>query len=232
MYWRRRAIALGALLTALLLLIWLIAALTDDERPVQPAAVTERTATTRAATSSTTAPSSTAPSSIQPSSTAPSSLPVSSTVSAGVGRPPAAVTTPSTTTPAPPQPCPDPVIALAAQVGRPEYRVGEKPEFRLAVTNTGQQPCVRDLDASLQELLVLTANGTRLWSSNDCYPGESDDVRVLKPGEQVSFRVVWAGRTSNPQCAGRRVTVQAGDYLVTAKLGPLTSPPVPFRLIA
>ncbi|MQA13506.1 MAG: hypothetical protein GEV09_04830 [Pseudonocardiaceae bacterium] len=111
--------------------------------------------------------------------------------------------------------------------------MGQRPEFRLIVANTGPVFCFRDLDAALQEVVVLPATGQdRLWSSNDCFTGESDSVRTLAPGEQLVFTVVWGGRTSAPGCpAAARETVKAGDYQLVTKLGKLTSPPVPFRLL-
>lgn len=228
-YWRRRAAALGVLVVILLLLIWLAATLlADDERP---AAATDRplppASSTPASSSPTVTSGATASSTAGPSGTA------SGTPSAAPGGPPPSATTSQPPpAPGPPQPCPDAVIGVGAQVAQPEYRVGQKPVFRLVVTNTGKVPCVRDLDASLQELLVFAADGTtRLWSSNDCFPGDSDNVRTMRPGEQAVFPVTWAGRSSQPRCAGQRVTVPAGDYLVVGKLGPLTGQPTPFRLV-
>jgi len=125
------------------------------------------------------------------------------------------------------------VIGLSAQVGKPEYRVGEETEFRLVVANTGPVPCFRDLDSALQEVLLFGAGGQdRLWSSNDCYTRGSDTVRTLAPGEQVVFSVVWGGRTSAPGCPVERETVPAGDYQLVVRLGALTSPPAPFRLLS
>jgi hypothetical protein len=135
--------------------------------------------------------------------------------------------------PAAPQPCPDAATAVTAQPARAEYRVGQKPLLRLAVTNLGTVACTRDLDARLQEVLLYAADGvTRLWSSNDCYPADSVDVRLLQPSETVSYSVTWSGRSSQPACAGPRVRVGPGDYLVIARLGPLASGPAPLRLLA
>jgi len=232
-YWRRRAVALAGLLAALLLLIWLVAAAVGGgpEQAVQPAAQQSQPAEAPPETAETAE-------SVTPSSDA--SAVTSETTSApqSTAEPPASAPPPAPAEPpappappAPPQPCPDEVTAVAAQPERPEYVVGSKPVFELTVTNTGAVPCVRDLDAGLQELLVFAADGTtRLWSSNDCYPGDSIDVRTLQPGETIGYSVTWAGRSSRPQCAGQRVQVPAGDYFVVAKLGPLTSAPVPFRL--
>lgn len=231
-YWRRRAIALAVLVVAVMLLIWLVAAAAGagNEGAAQPPGQPQPS------TSSTMQLSfdergGEAPPSDSATATAPAAA--STTVlTAGPAVAPISAVAPAPPPPPPPiQPCPDPVIALVAQPQHPQYPVGAKPVFTLVVTNTGPVACLRDVDAGLQELLVLAADGvTRLWSSNDCYPGSGADVRTLQPGAGVTFRVTWAGRSSQPGCAGRRVPVPAGDYLVVAKLGALTSPPAPLRL--
>jgi hypothetical protein len=53
---------------------------------------------------------------------------------------------------------------------------------------------------------------------------------VLDPGKPLVFSLNWAGRTSNPGCAGTRQAVGAGSYQLVGKLGPLTSGPAPFNL--
>ena len=209
---------------ALLVVIWLLSAMIGRDEPSVQSAAADQPATSTSSAPSSSSATSAAGATTSPSASASQSGTPTSTTGATTSQPPPP--------PAPPQPCPDQAIAVAAQVAAPEYRVGQKPEFRLVVTNAGKVPCVRDLGASLQELLVFAADGvTRLWSSNDCYPGNSDDVRTLQPSQQVVFPVKWAGRSSKPQCAGQRVTVQAGDYLVVAKLGALASQPTPFRLV-
>ncbi|HEY0637216.1 MAG TPA: hypothetical protein VGD67_06185, partial [Pseudonocardiaceae bacterium] len=134
--------------------------------------------------------------------------------------------------PGPPQPCPDSVVTVAAIPSAPQFTVGSKPLLRLGVGNAGPVPCTRDLDAALQELVVLAGDGvTRLWSSNDCYPGDTDDVRTLAAGETVLFELTWAGRTSQPGCSAERTVVPAGDYHLVARLGTLTGPAAGFRMV-
>jgi hypothetical protein len=100
----------------------------------------------------------------------------------------------------------------------------------LVVTNTGGAPCVRDLDAAKQAVAVVREVGDGLWGSNDCSPGDTDDVRTLAPGEEAVFSVTWSGRTSMPGCAGQRTTVPPGSYQLLARLDGIVSDPVPFTL--
>lgn len=238
-YWRRRAVGVGALVVGLFLGLWAFTALAggDDQDaagpgvPAAPATSPPRTSAT--ATSAPVQSSSAAPSTVPPNSAAP--MPPSAAASPGAPRGPAAPNAaPAVAAPRPPPPpgpCPDQVIGLTAQPSQPAYRRGERRELRMVVTNTGPVPCFRDLNQALQEVLVLAADGTRLWSSNDCYTAGEPSMRRLAPAEQVVSSVVWAGRTSGPGCPVLRHTVPPGDYQLVVKLGPLSSPPAPFRLL-
>lgn len=124
-------------------------------------------------------------------------------------------------------------MQVTVELGAPQYKVGQRPELKLVVTNAGQVPCTREISRSLREILVMSQDGsTRLWSSNDCshwnLPPES---QIMQPGEHLGYDVRWAGRTSAPNCPTKRTTVQAGTYAVVGKLGALTSPAVPIVLV-
>lgn len=153
---------------------------------------------------------------------------------------------PSTTTPAPAPPsspsppqeraapapgsCADGDIRVTARTDAPSYAPGRKPVLSLVVVNTGDAPCVRDLDAAKQAVAVVKKVGDGLWGSNDCSPGDTDDVRTLAPGEEAVFSVTWSGRTSQPGCAGQRTTVPPGSYQLLARLDGIVSDPAPFTL--
>ncbi len=120
---------------------------------------------------------------------------------------------------------------VSAEPDRQAYAVGQRPAFRLVVSNGGQVACTRDIGRQLRELVVTAADGARLWSTNDCYfHHPSGEVHTLQPGERQEFSVTWAGRTSEPGCPRKRDSVQPGGYLLIAKLGALTSPPAPFTI--
>lgn len=230
-YWRRRAFAAGASVLAVVLLAWIIGGLVeaDDQHPVQgtanAAGVGEDPTGTAAAAAPATTQTGTA--SAPPSSPGPDDPRGSVTSSPS---PTVAPATTTTTPPAPPQPCPDAVVKVVATPDVPSYPVGAKPLLRLAIANVSDVPCTRDVSRNLREIVVQGMDGTRLWSSNDCYGPPEQDVRLLAPKQTVEFSVNWAGRTSAPGCPENRTTVPAGTYQVVGKLGPLTGAPTPLTL--
>jgi hypothetical protein len=144
---------------------------------------------------------------------------------------PAPVAMPVAVPPTGPVPCTNAMIAVAAEIDQPVHAVGQHPVFRLVITDTSAQPCVRDLDPSRQEIVVWSGDGKiRLWSSNDCGNSGRLDLRTLVPGQPVVFGVTWAGRTSTPGCALPRAVVPAGAYRLVSRLDGATSPATPFRL--
>lgn len=122
--------------------------------------------------------------------------------------------------------CADADIAVTATTSAPSYPVGQQPRLTLSVTNRGAQPCVRDLSGPLQIFTVFGADGSRIWSTADCFPGQGSDIRELAPGQVVAFTIKWSGTASAPGCSGDRAPVPPGDYTLVAQLGGLSSPPV------
>jgi hypothetical protein len=127
-------------------------------------------------------------------------------------------------------PCADAMLSLAVRAPA-SATVGGAPTFELVVTNTSSVPCVRPVDKSLQELVLLDAAGNRVWDSRDCSPGTSSDTRTLGPGEAVTLSVPWAGGTSEPTCTAPRKAPPAGGYVLRGRLDTLTSSDVPFTLL-
>jgi hypothetical protein len=123
----------------------------------------------------------------------------------------------------PSSPCPDTALRLTVGTAVASYRVGTKPVITLTVQNVSSTTCTRDLGAAQQEVL-LYAGATRLWSSNDCYPGGQRYVRALRPQQRATFSVTWSGLSSRPRCAGTRTRVGAGTYRLLGRLGTLRSP--------
>ncbi|WP_093415553.1 hypothetical protein [Saccharopolyspora flava] len=130
-----------------------------------------------------------------------------------------------------PQACPDEAVRVTTEVAQPAFRVGERIGLALVVTNTGPQPCVRDLNRMLREIEVTTPAGRHVWSSNDCYSESTNEQPVLEPGKPVRNDVLWTGLTSAPGCAAPQNRVPAGDYRAVSRLTSITGEPVPFRVV-
>ncbi|KAA2262338.1 hypothetical protein F0L68_13795 [Solihabitans fulvus] len=218
-YWRRRAMAFGLSLLALVGLAWLIGALVGaligKVESYSPQGVANQLSVAASAS-----PTSTPSPSPSPSSSVPPPA------NAAAGQSPSSPPPP----PGPPQPCPDAVLKVTAEADHPEYQVGQRPGFKIVIGNTGPVACTREIGRHLRELVVSSADGaTRLWSSSDCYNTDGDELRILHPGEQFAYGLDWSGLTSAPGCRDKHNRVPAGDYLLTAKLGQLAGTPIAFR---
>ncbi|WP_306363814.1 hypothetical protein [Nocardia sp. CC227C] len=208
-YWRRRLLAIGALVVALALVLWLAFALLRGDGSDSSAAADTTTAATNKAAGSSSETSGSDSDSTQP--------PANASAEAG----PAAQG----------KQCPDQSLAVKVSVGAPTYQAGEQPVFGIVITNISSDACERDMGSGLQQVAVTSLDGQRrMWASTDCYPEGTPDVRTLQPGQQAAFTVTWSGSTSQPNCAGERVPVPPGPYSVVAQLGSVTSSPEPFNI--
>lgn len=146
------------------------------------------------------------------------------------GLPPA----PAVAAPPPPPPplCATRALRALVTTDKADYKVGELPKFTMAVLNIGNTPCRADLNRGLRELLVTGANGKRIWSSVDCYYAKSKpEVHTLGPRQQVYYGLTWAARTSAVGCSAHRSAVAPGTYQVVARVGPsVVSAPATFQI--
>lgn len=131
--------------------------------------------------------------------------------------------------------CRDEEISLVAEVNGvptelPRIKAGHHPTLRLVITNTGRRPCRRDVGGDAQQLMVTTATGTRVWSSDDCNTDGSRDDRVLTPGERIVSQVSWSAIPSRPGCVREKARVDPGAYLLIPRLGELTGRAAPFTI--
>lgn len=146
---------------------------------------------------------------------------------------------PASPTPGPPPPshdpqgrllCADADTVVSASTSAPSFGPGVQPRLTMTVTNRSAQPCVRDLSGPLQVFTVFGADGTRIWSTADCFPGQGSDIAELAAGQVVSFTVKWSGTTSAPGCSGDRAAAPPGTYSLVAQLGGLSSAPAAFAI--
>ncbi|MEU4478182.1 hypothetical protein AB0F68_09005 [Micromonospora sp. NPDC023966] len=226
-YWRRRAVVLGA---GLLFLIVLLYSCTGTER-------NNGAPTSGASPSGTAAPGPTGslltPQSTSPSPTAGDSGAGSGTSDGGGtgtdngggtgtndgGAPAAPVADDGTCTDSELQVTP---VALPASAQR-----GTTVTLRLKVKNISGRTCSRDVGADLQELYIK-AGANRIWSSDTCGTGKGSDVQSFTPNFERSYELGWNGKLDN-SCAngvanGKYAPI--GTYQVFARVGTKLSEPV------
>jgi hypothetical protein len=125
--------------------------------------------------------------------------------------------TPTAAGPTPGSPCTDEMIDLQLRAPT-QVPAGSEVTVELVVRNVSEVPCVRRLDAELQEVRLADGDGNRIWGSNDCLQEGGERSGTLRPGEDVVLPVVWSGRTSEPTCTRARTTPEPGVYLLRGRL--------------
>jgi hypothetical protein len=114
--------------------------------------------------------------------------------------------------------CVPSVLGVAATTDAKQYRLVDRPELEIQVTNTGEAPCVADLSDSQIELLVY--NGwSRVWGSHDCKVEPGDSPVTLAPRQTARRSIRWSGMSSQPHCTGTRQRVGLGNYTLHARFG-------------
>jgi hypothetical protein len=220
-YWRRRAVVIGALIAAVLVLTY--SCVSSGQSAGKPRAAAPTTAA-----SPTTQPSPTGEPLLTP----------------GVGTPPPdGATPPPAGTPAPTAAAPvDPGAAGSGPCADTELQITPMPEttsvkqgvpvrITLRIKNVAARPCPRDVGASAQEL-YLVQGGTKAWSSDACDAPTGTSVRTYQPGDVTDFFVVWNAKQTAGGCGGTRPWAAVGAYQLFARVGTKVSDPVAFQVTA
>jgi hypothetical protein len=149
----------------------------------------------------------------------------------------------ATTTPPPPATtdgaapaggaCADAEMSVTPIPSKTEVKRGVPVEIRLKIKNIGSRTCTRDVGAEPQEL-YLEQGATKFWSSDKCSTAKGNDNRAFAPGAEREYMVTWNGRQSS-QCSGDVASgpvPPAGDYELRGRLGELISSPVVLTVVA
>ncbi|WP_027659761.1 hypothetical protein [Salinispora fenicalii] len=136
--------------------------------------------------------------------------------------------------PAPPAPpvtdagtCADSEISVTAIVQSESMGQGSTVDLQLKIQNSSDRTCSRDVGADLQELFVKDG-AAMVWSSDTCGTNEGSDVHSLTPGGVRSFWITWNGN-DHTRCQGGVATgpeAPPGTYEVFARVGTKYSKPV------
>jgi hypothetical protein len=222
-YWRRRAVVLGAVLVGVLVLFLSCGGDGDKADP-------------RGTGSGTTLPSPGARTSATPD-VVPSFedalpggpvLPDPSDVVATTAPPAVGTSTNSDVNVAAPEgECADAEVSVTPVPVKIAIKRGTALPLRLKIKNIMTRQCSRDVGADLQEIYVK--QGAQLvWSSDKCGTAKGSQMTDLTPNEELEYVVTWNGRMSS-QCAGGLAVGAvplAGEYQVFGRLGGKVSDPV------
>ncbi len=164
-----------------------------------------------------------------PSATQPSTPPATPSASTAPSASTSPAASPSPAPPSGPVDCTDNDLSVTVSLAHQKYPTKSKLPVKLSVTNTSGKPCIRDVGAGQQEVLVKSGD-KRVWSSDDCTGDRSADKRTLAVNEKRTYWVTWNSTTSAPGCQ-QSSAAGAGTYQVVGRIGGKISTPVNVNLV-
>jgi hypothetical protein len=234
-YWRRRAVVLGALLLGLIVLF--VSCSGGDDK-------TSKNGQSAASQLPTPAPASSTPDEQPsfitgqpnggPSLPEPGDLNSPATNGNGTGTGTGTgqngnvnVTAPAGNT------CTDAEMSVTPLPAATTVTRGTPLELRLKIKNIGTRTCNRDVGAVAQELYI-DQGAQKIWSSDTCGNATSSDTRAIPPGIELEYRVNWNGHLSTKCQNGLAVgpLPNAGVYEVRARLATKISDPVALTIVS
>jgi len=122
-----------------------------------------------------------------------------------------------------PRACTDAELKVTAKPVATTINRGSSLLIYLLIKNVSNRSCTRDIGPDLQELRVVQG-AEKIWSSDDCDPPRGSNVHTFQQGLEVSFNVEWNGKlsTSCSSTAKRTPTgpvPDAGKYQVIGRVG-------------
>jgi hypothetical protein len=226
-YWRRRAVVLGALLIVVLALFY-----TFGGTPKAPAGKQ----TTMDSTSPAAATPDTTPTVLTPIITdnKPHQDPDDDAPPTAFTLPTNGPASPTAAAQAPASgPCADAEILVTASPASSKVPAGKPVDLTIKFRNVGKRSCNRDIGADAQELRLIDGEKV-IWSSDDCNARHGSDVRKFAPDDTVAFTLTWNGRRSRSGTGATNCTTAPvpaiGTYALIGRLEGATSPPVALRL--
>ena len=126
--------------------------------------------------------------------------------------------------------CSDADIAVAVEPkDSTSFPTGTPITFTMQIKNTSSEACDRDVGTLPNTVLVETGGG-QVWSSDDCSPPGSEDIKTMDPGEVLEVNATWDQKQTLAGCPAGQPSVSAGSYDVIAVNEQVTSTPTPFSI--
>ncbi|WP_433931020.1 hypothetical protein [Curtobacterium flaccumfaciens] len=209
-YWRRRALVLGALLVVVLVVVLIVVGRGSGATSAAPSASASAGAGSGAGASS-------AGSAGSGSGSSRSAAPKpSASASASASKPAAADG--ST--------CTKDQIVLTPVLDKSAYGPTEDPKIAMSIKNSGANSCHLDL-GSAQQVLTISSGQEQYWSSKDCQTGGTNQDVTIKSGQTLTTpAIAWdRTRSSTSTCDSSRPAVTAGgaSYHLQVAVGNLES---------
>jgi hypothetical protein len=216
-YWRRRAVVVGAVFAVILILAYSCSGGDDPGKKTggaQPTVTPSETGIGAGAASP-------VPSVITPNPSEPSSgIPANTGSNTGANAGGATGET-----------CTDGELTVVSAAESTTVRQGYPVKFFIRIKNVSTRTCVRDVGAQMQELYLEQGN-EKHWSSDACgRQGGTADVRQLQPNLELEYYQVWEGKSTAQGCAAQPL-LQVGTYQLRGRLGNKISEPVTVTITA
>lgn len=222
-YWRRRAVVLGAGLLFLIVLLY------SCTRSGDTGTTTGAGSTPSAPAAGEASPTAASPA---PGSASPSGAADAPDSASGPSTEPGASSTPPADPPANPArvddgTCTDSEVQVTPVALPAEVRRGAPVDLSLKIKNRSQRTCNRDVGADVQELFIKSG-AEKVWSSDTCGTGKGSDVQSFTPGFERSYQLTWNGMDASrcSQGVASGPNPPAGNYQVFARVGTKLSEPV------
>ncbi|MCA5923119.1 hypothetical protein [Curtobacterium oceanosedimentum] len=204
-YWRRRALVLGALLVVVLVVVLIVVGRGSGATSAAPTA----SASPAGSSSGSGSGSGSAASSSSPSRSSAASAPASAAPAAADGAT-----------------CAKDQIVLTPVLDKQAYGPTEDPQIAMSIENTGKNSCHLDL-GSAQQVLTISSGEEQYWSSKDCQTGGTNQDVTIKAGQTLTTpAIAWdRTRSSTSTCDSSRPAVSAGgaSYHLEVAVGDLES---------
>ncbi|WP_433371534.1 adhesin [Actinoplanes sp. CA-142083] len=246
-YWRRRAVVLGAVLLGIIVLFVSCSGGDKDDQHGKGASSPPQSQLPTPAPANSASPS-TEPSFLDgvPGGNQPSLPALGDLESPTAGNDDGGAATTATTAPTTAAPgqntnvtaaadgsCADNEMSVAPSAAATSMKRGASLDITLTVKNISTRACSRDVGAGPQEL-YLDQGARKYWSSDTCSTNKGSDVKQFAPGETRSYKVTWNGRQSS-SCTGSQASgpnPPPGQYELRARLGTIVSNPVVITIAA
>ncbi|MEU8815975.1 adhesin [Actinoplanes sp. NPDC048796] len=129
--------------------------------------------------------------------------------------------------------CTDAEMSVTPVPAQTQLKRGSAVQIELKIKNIGTRTCSRDVGPDPQELYI-DSGAQKYWSSDTCSTAKGGDVRQLAAGQELNYKVTWNGRQSS-SCSGGAASgpnPPPGTFELRGRLGTLVSQPVTLTIVS